>query len=151
MFAIPVFLGCGEPAGSKPEGDSGEAISGDADYRFSGEESRDYAGGSVASPGDVDGDGLDDILIGADGEDSGGGDAGAAYLILASGLGSDSDIDLALSDYKFIGETGGDSAGHSVASAGDVDGDGLADLLIGANNHSEVGTDAGAAYLLLTD
>ena len=55
-----------------------------ADYQFMGESSYDYAGRSVASAGDVDGDGLDDILIGADGDDDGGSSAGSAYLLLAN-------------------------------------------------------------------
>ena len=47
-----------------------------------GENSEDYAGVSVSSAGDVDGDGLDDLLVGASGNDDGGINAGKAYLLM---------------------------------------------------------------------
>ncbi len=56
--------------------------------------------------------------------------------------------DLAYVEYHFIGETSEDEAGYSVAGAGDVDGDGLDDLLIGAWGNDEGGEDAGKAYLV---
>jgi hypothetical protein len=49
-----------------------------------------------------------------------------------------------------VGEDAGDVAGTSVSSAGDVDGDGLDDLLVGAPSNDEGGTDAGKGYLLLS-
>ena len=112
-----------------------------ADYTFVGEANGDNAGVSVAGAGDVDGDAIPDILIGAN-------DAG--YLILASSLGAVDTIDLAAADYAFTAENTNDYAGNSVASAGDSDGDGLADLLIGAWGNSENGSQAGKAYLLLS-
>ena len=56
-----------------------------ADYSFAGENTDDWAGGAVSSAGDVDGDGLDDIVVGAKGNDDGGYLSGKAYLIF-SGL-----------------------------------------------------------------
>ena len=81
--------------------------------------------------GDVDGDGLDDLLVGAYGRDEGGSSAGKTYLILGASLGANPTIDLSAADYAFIGEAAGDNSGRSVSSAGDVDGDGLDDLLVG--------------------
>ncbi len=52
--------------------------------------------------GDVDGDGLADILIGAFGNGDGGSAAGKSYLILGSSLGSTSILDLSLVDYSFV-------------------------------------------------
>ncbi|MFH1466209.1 MAG: hypothetical protein ABIO70_17625 [Pseudomonadota bacterium] len=122
-----------------------------ADYAFVGENASDYAGWSVATAGDVDGDGLDDFLIGAPFNDDGGEAAGTAYLILGSSLGSTGAIDLSSADYAFVGENAGDYAGFPVANAGDVDGDGLADVLIGARGNSDGGSQAGKAYLILGD
>ena len=118
----------------------------DADYTFTGENLGDQAGYSTTSAGDVDGDGLDDILIGAYMNDAGGADAGKAYLILRSSLGGSSSIDLSTADYEFIGENSGDYAGYTVSKAGDVDGDGLGDILIGAYYGNGGG---GRAYLFL--
>jgi hypothetical protein len=98
----------------------------------------------------VDGDGLDDVLVGAYGDDDGGSYAGAAYIILGSSLGTSSTIGLSSADYKLVGELSYDSAGRSVSSAGDVDGDGLDDVLVGAYRDDDGGSDAGAAHLILT-
>ena len=117
-----------------------------ADYRFVGEGSNDLAGYAVSSAGDVDGDGRDDILIGAYGSDDGGTGAGKAYVILGSSLGASGTIDLSTADYSFIGSSDYDSAGQSVSSAGDVDGDGRDDILIGARLSGDY---EGAAYVIL--
>ncbi|MCK6519752.1 integrin alpha, partial [Myxococcota bacterium] len=111
-----------------------------------GEEPSDFAGRSGSGAGDVNGDGYDDLLIGALYEDTGGDAAGAAYLVLgpATGVG-----DLAGAEAKLIGESVGDIAGRSVAGAGDVNGDGYDDLLIGAQWSDVGGEDSGAAYLVL--
>ena len=121
-----------------------------ADASFLGETANDYSGGSVASAGDVDGDGLDDLLIGAHGNDDGGSNAGKSYLFFGSTVAAGGPVDLSLADASFLGETANDYSGVSVASAGDVDGDGLDDLLIGANHNDEGGSDAGKTYLILS-
>jgi hypothetical protein len=120
-----------------------------ADLRLDGEAGEDYAGSSVASAGDVDGDGLDDLIIGADGHDGGGDGAGAAYLLLSSGTLSSGGPTLGLgdADLTLVGEADGDYAGYSVAGVDDAEGDGLADLLIGAPRDGVAGEDAGAATL----
>jgi hypothetical protein len=100
----------------------------------------------AANTGDVDGDGLADVLLGARQNDRGGEDAGAAYLLLGPFEGT---IDLALADVTFLGEAAGDQAGRKVAGAGDIDGDGLGDLLIGAHYEASAAANAGAAYLVL--
>ena len=123
----------------------------DADYSFVGEAEGDYAGISVSSAGDVDGDGLDDILIGAFINDDGGKDSGKAYLILSASLGDEATTDLAYADYSLIGENAGDRAGSGVANAGDVNGDGRSDILVGAYLNSEVGLYTGKAYLILSN
>jgi hypothetical protein len=120
-----------------------------ADYKLVQTGTRDWAGRSVSSAGDVDGDGLDDVLVGAYGDDDGGNEAGAAYIILGSSLGTSSTIDLSSADYKLVGEDADDWAGFSASSAGDVDGDGLDDVLMGAYYDDDGGSLAGAAYIIL--
>ena len=121
-----------------------------ADYSFIGEAEEDQAGSAVASAGDVDGDGLADILVSASGNSEGGNRAGKTYLILGSSLGSTSSTSLSSADYAFIGEADGDRSGSSIATAGDVNGDGLDDFLVGAWFNDEGGVDAGKAYLILS-
>lgn len=119
-----------------------------ADHKFLGEVSYDYAS-QVSGAGDVDGDGLDDIIIGAAGQDNGGSRAGAAYVVLASSLGSASVYDLADADYTLIGERPGDQAGSVVSDAGDVDGDGLGDVIVGALFYDGQSSTQGKAYVVL--
>jgi hypothetical protein len=101
-----------------------------ADASFVGENGGNYSGRSVSSAGDVDGDGLDDLLIGA--PDYGGGNRGKSYLFLAASIAASGTFSLSQADASFVGEDAGDESGWSVSSAGDVDGDGLSDLVIGA-------------------
>ncbi|MCP4916248.1 MAG: hypothetical protein GY913_04940, partial [Proteobacteria bacterium] len=101
----------------------------EADAWLLGEDMADAAGWSVAFAGDTNGDGLDDLLIGAIGHDGGGPEAGAAYLVHGPVFG---EVLLEDADAVLTGESAFANAGTAVASAGDVDGDGLDDLLIGA-------------------
>jgi hypothetical protein len=118
-----------------------------ADLTLTGASSGDKAGWSVASAGDTDADGYDDIIVGApyvDGVDT---DTGAAYLLLGSGLGSGT-ASISTADATLEGQAWDELAGWSVAGAGDVDADGYDDVLVGAPGESTVGSEAGAAYLL---
>ncbi|MDP2310627.1 MAG: MopE-related protein [Pseudomonadota bacterium] len=111
---------------------------------YYGESASDYAGWMVAG-GDVDGDGITDIVAGATGDDDGGSAAGAAYVVYGSGpygVGS-----LADADVKLVGASAGDNLGTAV-HAGDMDGDGRADLLLGAPANDAAATNAGVLYLV---
>ncbi len=102
----------------------------------------DHAGEALAV-GDVDGDGLEDLLIGAPDEDSGGSGAGAAYLLYGPLSGS---LALSAADTTLVGEDATDSAGCALA-IGDLNGDGQADLVIGAEGEDAGGITAGAVYV----
>ena len=143
-------------------GDTSAAFSVNASYSFVGEAAQDESGFSVASAGDVDNDGLDDLLIGAYGNDAGGSAAGKTYLMLGSAItaaatGTAFNLGTQASA-AFIGEAAGDYLSYvtGIAAAGDVNGDGRADLLMGApyNDEGEDGltttTDEGKTYLILS-
>jgi len=115
-----------------------------SDAMFIGEEAADRSGCSVSGAGDVNGDGYDDILIGA--KDYG---IGQTYLVLGRAIGWKRDMDLSSGDASFIGEGGGDNSGFSVSGAGDVNGDGYDDILIGAHLNDEEKRSAGQTYLIL--
>jgi hypothetical protein len=119
-----------------------------ADAKFWGEDTLDRAGYYAATAGDVNGDGYDDFLITAVGDEDGGGfRAGQTYLLLGR---AEADwgwpFNLNRADASFAGEAEGDASGRSAAGVGDVDGDGLADLMIGAPFNDLGGVDAGKAY-----
>jgi hypothetical protein len=120
---------------------------GNANASFIGENAADFSGISVSYAGDVNGDGYDDIIIGAHRNDEGGDYAGQSYLIFG-GTGLTQDMDLSNANASFIGEAGGDYAGDSVSYAGDVNGDGYDDLIIGAPNNDDGTNGAGQSYLI---
>jgi hypothetical protein len=121
---------------------SGTTAASSADGKFYGESAGDRSGEAVAGGGDINDDNFDDILIGAIGDDDGGTDAGAAYLLLGPVTGS---ISLALNDAKLTGENAGDEAGSALSGVGDLDGDGNDDILVGAVGYSN---SAGASYVV---
>ena len=91
-------------------------------YERFGELSGDAYGHALAGPGDVDGDGVRDVLVGAPHFAGGGAFEGTVDLLDADGN----------RIAQLSGELGGDAFGASVGSIGDVDGDGLCEFLVGA-------------------
>jgi hypothetical protein len=99
---------------------------------------------SVSSAGDVNGDGYSDVLVGAYLYDNGETDEGRAYLYHGSASGLSTTA-------AWTGESNQASAyyGYSVSSAGDVNGDGYSDVVLGAAYYNNGNTDEGRAYLYL--
>jgi hypothetical protein len=126
---------------------SGLVSLGDADIKANGAAAGDAAGWMVSPGGDIDGDGLDDLLIGAPLESTGGSLAGAVYVLYgSSSMGGT--VDLGLAAARVTGQAAGDLAGYEVSAAGDVNVDGTADFIVGGPDHGTAGTGAGAAWLV---
>jgi hypothetical protein len=127
-------------------------LNGSNGFKLSGLADNYVAGGSVSAAGDVNGDGFDDLIIGASLADEGGSDRGAAYVVFGKAGGFGASVALSGLDgtngFKLSGLTDRDYAGFSVSAAGDVNGDGFADLFIGAPSAEEGGTNRGAAYVV---
>ncbi len=105
-------------------------------YTFEGDSAGDGFGGSVSGAGDVNGDGYADLIVGAAGDDNNGDFSGSARVF----CGLKGSI-----LYTFEGNFAGDQFGITVSSAGDVNGDGYADLIVGALNDDNNGMDSGSA------
>ena len=114
----------------------------DVDALLMGDQHPGGAGSALAGLGDVDGDGYDDFIVGTD-------TANRAYLYFGQPSGME-DGSLKDASVVFSGENTNDMAGHVVSTAGDTNGDGFADVLIGApraKNHDA--KRAGSSYLFL--
>jgi Ca2+-binding RTX toxin-like protein len=122
-------------------------------FRLSGVATSDQAGFFVASAGDVNGDGYDDLIIGANLADPNGASSGASYVVFGSAAGFTANLNLSTLDgsngFRISGVAAGDQAGRSVASAGDVNGDGYDDLIISGRYADPSGVyNAGASYVV---
>jgi hypothetical protein len=144
-LVLATILAFSQPIASIPL--SGTVSLGEADTKIVGETANDTAGWSVASAGDVNGDGYDDLIVGAPrAENSSGVETGAAYVLY--GPVNRSDIALENADVKLTGVAAGDLTGLSVSTAGDLNGDGYDDVIVGAPLNDGGGDDAGAAYVV---
>jgi hypothetical protein len=117
--------------------------------RFVGEEPDDRPGIGLTGAGDVDDDGLDDLVLGTDLEDTAGTSAGSAYLFYGSEERLTGIVNIGTADAKLVGQAAGDQAGLDVTIPGDLNRDGFDDFVIGAGSHDAAGIDAGAAYVFL--
>ncbi len=108
-------------------------------YRFAGDSFNDSFGASVGGAGDVNGDGYADVIVGAPEDDNTAGNSGSARVF--SGV-NGSVL------FTFDGNSASDKFGSSVSGAGDVNGDGYADLIVGAPADDNAGALSGSAAVL---
>lgn len=117
------------------------SLDGSSGFRIDGEGAGDYSGRRVSAAGDINGDGIDDLVIGASNADPNGlSNAGAAYVVFGRdvSVAGDFPATLALSSldgsngFRLDGADAGDQTGTSVNAAGDINGDGIDDLIVGA-------------------
>jgi hypothetical protein len=116
--------------------------SGIGGFVLNGEATYDKAGISVSSAGDVNRDGLADLIVGADGADPNGNYSGKSYVVFGKADGSAinlSDVAAGNGGFAINGEAKFNISGGSVSSAGDINGDGLDDLIIGTNPLTAIG------------
>ncbi len=115
-----------------------------AAWTVEGTQDDEAFGGAVAGAGDVNGDGFSDVIVGAFFHDDGHTDEGAAFVYLGAAGGP------ALTpDWSFRPDQADASLGYSVAGAGDVNGDGYADVIVGARYHDDTESNEGRVYVFL--
>jgi 2C-methyl-D-erythritol 2,4-cyclodiphosphate synthase len=138
--ALVVLAGSAQAlaAGPFPVSIELSALDGTDGFVLNGIDASDRSGVSVSSAGDVNGDGVDDVIIGASSADPNGrSNAGESYVVFGGpGVGAGGSLDLSSLDgtngFVLNGIDASDSSGVSVSSAGDVNGDGVDDVIIGA-------------------
>ncbi|ELR96644.1 S-layer family protein [Gloeocapsa sp. PCC 73106] len=125
------------------------SLDGSNGFTLNGIAGNDRSGFSVSSAGDINNDGFDDLIIGADGADINGNASGSSYVVFGKGTSFSATLNLStLNSFTLNGVTPVDYSGRSVSSAGDINGDGFDDLIIGAFGADPNGSASGSSYLV---
>lgn len=113
----------------------------------------DFFGSAIADIGDLNADGLSDIAVGARGDDEGGTDRGAVWLITRNADNTvKGEFKIADASGNFNGGLAdGDHFGHSLANLSDINGDGINDMVVGASGDDDGGTNRGAMWILFME
>jgi Ca2+-binding RTX toxin-like protein len=120
-------------------------------FVINGVSANDQSGFSVSGAGDVNGDGRADLIVGATYDDPNGPDSGASFVVFGKTDGTAvelSDIEAGTGGFGINGVSADDQSGVSVSGAGDVNGDGRADVFVGAFRDDPNGADSGAAFVV---
>ncbi len=120
-----------------------------ADWTGQSNQANAFFGTSVASAGDVNNDGYSDIIVGAISYTNGESNEGAAFVWHGSGTGLFPFGTPLNADWTVEGNQIDATLGRSVASAGDVGGDGFSDVVVGANRYDNGETDEGLCQVFL--
>jgi VCBS repeat-containing protein len=143
------FVVFGKTDGTKVELSDVEA--GTGGFVINGVSAGDYSGSSVSSAGDVNGDGFDDLIVGAYTDDPNGSNSGASFVVFGKTDGTKielSDVEAGTGGFVINGVSADDKSGYSVSAAGDVNGDGFDDLIVGARNDDPNGSNSGASFVV---
>ena len=129
------------------------ALDGTNGFKLSGVAANDHSGLTVSTAGDINGDEIDDLIVGTPGADPNVYDSGTSYVVFGgAGVGSGGNLELSAlngtNGFKLSGAAAYDHSGGAVSTAGDVNGDGVDDLLIGASGADPNGTISGASYVV---
>jgi len=151
VYSGESYLLFGSTAGFPPAVQLSD-LNGSNGFAIRGKAAGDYSGFSVSAAGDINGDRLGDLIIGAPSADPNGGDSGESYVLSGTTAGFPAAVQLSdlngSNGFAVRGAAGGDRSGYSTSSAGDINGDGLGDLVIGAPNADPNGNRSGASYVL---
>jgi hypothetical protein len=153
-----IYVVYGQSAADPGDLDLAEIEGGSAGrgMRLDGEAANDRVGQSAAAAGDINSDGVDDLVFGATGTDNNGrAESGSAYVVYGEDDADPPDLDLTVLNadvsrgFRIDGAAAGDMAGHRVAGVGDLTADGVDDVLIGAPHYSFAGggDGPGAAFI----
>jgi methionine-rich copper-binding protein CopC len=134
--------------------DLSAVAAGSGGFAINGQLANDSSGREVSNAGDINGDGIGDLLIGSlRGNANAGTTVGVGYVVYGK-TGTTSPIELgnlasSSAGFAIVGQSAGDYYGRDISSAGDVNGDGLADVIVGSQGYSPLtGSSAGRSYVV---